>query len=134
MLDATTNMDIKTGVRYGVIPVNELDSSIYEEMDIVCPCEECEVPEDEREHACDTCEACSNVYKSDNLHYVLDDDNDVWVFKSPFVTKCRLCSPCAPNAGYIKDQDEDGYYTYILPPDYFVNPDNYTFIKAEDVE
>ena len=50
----------------------------------------------------------------------LDPDNDIWVLKSPYVTRCRECSPCAPNAGYLTSQP-GSKLTYCLPMDWYVD-------------
>lgn len=42
------------------------------------------------------------------------NDGEIMVFKSPFFTETRECSPCFPNAGNLEDH-EDGYLkTYCL--------------------
>lgn len=42
----------------------------------------------------------------------------LWVFKSPYRTKARLCSPCIPNAGDLDNLDPDGEECYDVPPDW----------------
>ena len=42
----------------------------------------------------------------------------LWVFKSPYRTKARLCSPCVPNAGDLDNLDPDGEECYDVPPDW----------------
>lgn len=42
----------------------------------------------------------------------------VWIFKSPFLTKAKLCSPCVPNAGDLNNPDVDGYECYDVPNDW----------------
>jgi hypothetical protein len=44
----------------------------------------------------------------------------IWVTKSPFVTYCRTCSPCVPNAGDLDNgmsQDEGNCIAYCMSPD-----------------
>ena len=129
------NVNTKTGFRFGVVSVMELKSEIvHEELMPVYPCDECDVPEGERPDKCDGCEPVKHSYSSGGISYMLDRYNDVWVLDSPYVTKCKLCSLCAPNAGYIQDQDDEGYLTHILPLEYFRNPENYNFIRIEDLK
>lgn len=128
------NINTKTGFRFGVVSVMELkDEIVYEELTPDYPCDKCDVPEDKRPDECDGCEPISHSYSDGEVSYMIDKYNDVLVLNSPYVTKCRLCSPCVPNAGHIQDQDDDGYLTHILPPEYFRNPENYVFIKIEDL-
>lgn len=50
-----------------------------------------------------------------------DSDGDLWVLKSPYYTTCGMCSPCAPNAGYLITQPGT-LKTYALGSDYFEDP------------
>lgn len=47
------------------------------------------------------------------------DDTDIFVTRSPYYTLCRFCSPCAPGAGYLTSQDEDGIKAYCFGPEWF---------------
>jgi hypothetical protein len=47
------------------------------------------------------------------------DDGDIFIVKSPFYTKCRFCSPCAPGAGYLMSPDPDGIKAYCFGHDWF---------------
>ena len=42
----------------------------------------------------------------------------LWVFKSPYRTKARLCSPCVPGAGDLDNPDPEGVECYDVPPDW----------------
>jgi len=127
------NIDEKTGIHYGVVPLSILNQEIvFWELKPVYPCDQCEgcgmigeCPE------CDFCEPEFWEYKDDDLHFWLDEQNDIWVIKSPYYTQCRECSPCAPNAGYVDEQDDNGLITYILPPEYFEHPEDYKFYKVK---
>lgn len=41
----------------------------------------------------------------------------IWVCESPWVARCRRCSPCVPGAGDLDRPDESGMVAYCLPPD-----------------
>ena len=42
------------------------------------------------------------------------------IFESPYITHCRLCSPCVPNAGDLNSLDhENGYECYGVPADWY---------------
>lgn len=72
---------------------------------------------------------CANmVYEKDG--YIIqgnNDDPDLFVIKSPVFTIAPLCSPCAPNAGYLRDavktltnlKEKCGVLTYCLEDDWF---------------
>ena len=42
-------------------------------------------------------------YSGEGYEIRADRDGDVWVFKSPYFTYAKFCSPCAPGACYLKD-------------------------------
>ena len=39
----------------------------------------------------------------------------LWAIESPVISKAKLCSPCAPNAGDLNSLDDDGYECYGIP-------------------
>ena len=133
----TTNMNLKTGIRYGVIPLNFIDAQIWydsSEPEYLYHCPNCYTYLKKGQDA----KRCPNCYKTidaemdfdfiepSGFYYKQDgyqlwqsaDDMDLWVFKSPFTTTCGLCSPCAPNAGYLLLQP-GSYKTYCLGADWF---------------
>lgn len=122
------NHDPETNIRYGVIPVHEFKPEyFYEACTTIYACENCKY-KDKRENdpdcpECDVCLAYENVVDEDEMYLQLDEHNDVWVFKSNFFTRSAECSPCAPKAGYILDQDDLGEITYCPNPDWLKNPD-----------
>jgi hypothetical protein len=56
----------------------------------------------------------------------------IWVMKSPFLTKARLCSPCIPNAGNLDSPDPNGYTCYAVEPDYFDGECPYKVIQVSE--
>jgi hypothetical protein len=74
----------------------------------------------------------SGYYDSDDIvKYRLEEDDCVyeyggelvWVMKSPYVTHCRACSPCCPNAGDLCAPTavlESNCLAYCPPPDDWV--------------
>lgn len=141
-----TNVDHETGIRYGVIPVNEVcqgwyDSAESDYGDVSCP--ECsggvvdscspEAPDNaEKDWYCPDCELSAwsdDVYPESPLAFKLDDgeyqatqsgdDHDIFVLKSPYFTRARFCSPCAPGACYLLNPDEDGEKAYCFGHDFF---------------
>ncbi len=129
------NVDVETGIHYGVIPVSEFDPEIfYEECVPVYRCEECEfnpANSDEYSSECDFCENYDNIVIADGMEMRLDEYNDVWILKSKVYTKCARCSPCAPNAGYVKNQEEYGVETYIPHPSWLLHPEKFKFINLD---
>lgn len=139
-----TNIDLKTGIRFGVISQNEVlqtwaDSSeaIYE---YYCPncgaylkkgadairCNACRRRLEEGDF--DFLEPQGFVFKGEGYYCQQgSDDFDIFILKSPFYTLCRYCSPCAPGAGYLMSPDSDGIKAYCFGPDWFedVETDNW---------
>lgn len=44
---------------------------------------------------------------------------DLVVIRSPYLTTCRLCSPCLPGAGNLEEPASAGQRTYCLGPEWF---------------
>ena len=133
----TTNIDLKTGIRYGVISTNAPDPWLWEELEPVygspvCWSSEMELDEDWNDgDACPHCGAETNdrVYPDSPLGWVYSkngyechvgaDDSDLWVTKSPYVTRAQFCSPCAPGACHLEHPCPDGERAYCLGPEWF---------------
>lgn len=144
----TANVDVDTGIHYGVIPVGEVlqawaDSSEADYGEPHCPtCGELvlSVPSDdedwdgEGDMGCCVCvpkrlwwsEECypeqplSFSYDADGYKAVQGgDDTDIFVLCSPYYTLAEFCSPCAPGAGYLLSPDEDGVKAYCFGHDWF---------------
>jgi predicted nucleic acid-binding Zn ribbon protein len=139
----TTNVDVKTGIRYGVISQHEVmqawsDSS---EADYGRPIEY-ECPECGESFECDnhqwgdsvTCGKCSSDFEielpddADPVGFYVDDaeytatcgeSGDIFVLKSPYFTRAKFCSPCAPGACYLTSPDEEGEKAYCFGHDWF---------------
>lgn len=130
------NIDLETGIRYGVISVHELPffydeaESVYPEFDPL-ECDELEAneqgefEEDELERARD------RFFEfSEPLSWGIDtaevsmshgqDDHDIFVTKSKFFTYAKFCSPCAPGACYLTNQTKGGgVMAYCPSPNMF---------------
>jgi len=129
--NSKVNMNWKSSIHYGVIPVTEFNSEIfYEELIPEYNCKGCEFEGTEDNYNCDVCENFVNKIQEDGLLMILDEYNDVWVFESPVKTRCSYCSPCAPNAGYITSQNEDGIETYMPPAEWLNNPEKFKIEKV----
>lgn len=73
-------------------------------------------------------EEAGQFYEADCASYIYEDagyvirfntdDMDMFVCRSPFFTRCRQCSPCAPNAGYLTDRG-GGMEAYCLGVEWF---------------
>jgi hypothetical protein len=126
-----SNIDLETGIRYGVISQNTVgqawwDSAEAEYGDPHCPkCgnETCasdsdSLPEDAewldgKDQACAHCQLTfwnddcfpneAQGYSFQDAEYTLTDclDNDIFVLKSPYYTFAQFCSPCVPGAGNL---------------------------------
>ena len=130
-----TNIDYKTGIRFGVIPHHEIGSAWYENSEPIYTflCPHCDADWGiEMNDICPVCEkeiddAAFDMQDIDWFEYHQDgyhmhqsyDDTDVWIEKSPYYTFCKLCSPCAPGAGYLMNYTPDGIKAYCPGIDFF---------------
>lgn len=136
------NIDPKTKIHFGVIPLNACGEFTIDEFDAVyadpcCPkCGNSDLNSTEtvkRDYLCTTCneefnsEACFNdnpTHWELNTHEYLarfGEDNDIFIIKSDYYTYAQFCSPCAPGAGYLLNHCESGPKTYCLSHDWFEN-------------
>jgi len=133
----TVNINVKTGIRYGIIPFNKVDyfwDSANPYYEVCCPycgnllkqgfnakiCPSCK--NKFKDYDFEGVEPLAWNYKKDGyVLYNQADDPDIWVIKSPFYTKCKFCSPCAPGAGDLMAPIETGVKTYCLDADWFDN-------------
>ena len=66
-------------------------------------------------------ESCGDdQYRFESDLYVIETTSlGLYIIKSPWVTRCKFCSPCCPGAGDLDNPIEDGVLTYALGPDWF---------------
>lgn len=140
-----TNIDKKSGIRFGVIPAHEVleawagkSEPYYGEP--TCPKCGLEVMEayyDERtcrshDYFCKSCQEgldSEEVFGDEPNSWFVDDgdyraeqsrdDGDVFIVKSPYYTRSQFCSPCAPGAGYLLNPCPDGEKTYCFGHDWY---------------
>lgn len=56
----------------------------------------------------DMLEPTSHVYDAEGIQAEQGYDSpDIFVYLSPYYTRCDYCSPCAPGAGYLTSEGED---------------------------
>ena len=122
-------MNTKTGIRYGIISVNEIDSDFLADFEAIYPkvdCDNCgmtltsdycEYCESDQSDAWDNLEPLGYLYNKNGLHAeYYPDSGYVMVFKSRSIFKRALCSPCYPNAGDLSTPGN--YKTYGIPTKY----------------
>ena len=123
-----TNMNTKTGIRYGIISANEIDSDFLADFepvysDVYCSncgeklsdvyCSECEAKNPDFE--CQ--EPIAFEYSGKGITATWDTNtNYVTIFKSRAIFKRALCSPCYPNAGDLSTHCM--FKTYGIPTKY----------------
>lgn len=145
--NSATNRDKANGIRYGVLPQNEVlqawaDSSKPEYGPAHCPKCGHEVKssgDSEADYADKdfTCEHCEKSFWSDDCFgdepngFTYDRDGyeassgqggDIFVIKSPYFTYAQLCSPCAPGACYLLHpltEPNDNNKAYCFGHDWF---------------
>ena len=84
------------------------------------------------DYACDDCRILfdgEDAYGEEPLAWTLDDgeyqatqsgsDCDVFILRSPYYTRARFCSPCAPGACYLMNPTDDGEKAYCFGHDWF---------------
>ena len=113
-----TNINLDTGIRFGVIQADEVGQVWYDEseaeygdmecsncgdtiiIDDICP--NCEA---DLESDFDAVEPVSFFYEEDGHKcYQSADDTDIFVELSPYYTYAQFCSPCAPGACYLMNE------------------------------
>jgi len=129
-----TNMDVKTGIRYGVIPHMEIGQSWYDDAELIyskpfCPYCGGSLSKSPSEYTKSKCPHCKHPfeihddedsqslegfqYKNENFEaHQIEEDPDIFVTKSPFYTLCKFCSPCAPGAGYLLNKGDVKAYCF----------------------
>lgn len=117
------NIDNKTGIRFGVIPQNNILQAWADSSEPVysyyCPkCGE-ELRKGADAKRCPKCfyrikggdfdfqEPDCFIYEEDGYACQSDDNGDIFICKSPYITYAQYCSPCAPGACYIMNELED---------------------------
>ncbi len=131
----------KSGIRYGVIPANDVGSQWYDSAEAnygkpTCP--KCGNEANKARKSDFHCPRCKYHFDSDeaygdtpNSFFVDDgeikaeqsgDDSDIFVMQSPYFTYAQFCSPCAPGACYLLNSLEspsDNNRAYCLGHDWF---------------
>lgn len=113
-----TNIDRKTGIRYGVIPIYDVLQAWADSSEPEYPCDICEFEEGSDE--CEFCEPCGN-HLSDKEYEACSDETDIFIIKSPYYTRADFCSPCAPGACHLRDHNPQGEKCYCFGHDWFEN-------------
>lgn len=130
----TSNLDVATGIRYGVIHQNDVlqawcDSSTPAYSD-ACPycgngegleagmtCPECDNTLTHNDFDCQENLGCD--YNQDGYFATSGAEGDIFIIRSPYYTKAAFCSPCAPGACYLTNPCDDGEKAYCFGHDWF---------------
>jgi hypothetical protein len=127
-----SNIDQRTGIRYGVIPCDLVDH-LWDYMEAVYSAECPHCGTEIEDVVCGHCDMENDVeelepvcHKYEGNGYILitgGDCIDLWVIKSPLYTYSKFCSPCAPGACYLPDFIEgstpDDNKCYCLGSEWF---------------
>ena len=131
-----SNVDADNGIRYGVISQHEVLQAWADSSLPYYPCEDCEMAENgepKENGECDFCEPSSYYMDDDEYSAESDSYGDIFIAKSPYYTISQLCSPCAPGAGYIMNECENGVKSYCFGHDWFDNEKApYTVYRVSD--
>jgi len=134
------NRDPETGIRYGIVSLNDLNEYAFDSFEpvYILSCPECgyepgdDAPETcpECGYECDVCgdswcpdEASDWTFEDSEYSLRLDEHNDVWIFRSPHTTsRWSHCSPCAPGAADLRgDEDHGDDLAYCLGDEWYDN-------------
>jgi hypothetical protein len=134
-----TNIDTKTGIRFGVIPQNDVLQAWADSSEPVytycCPHCGTELKKGSEAKRCPSCykkiDADRDFAFQEPDGFILDDGEymctcdeygDIFILKSPYVTYAAFCSPCAPGACHLRSELDDknaNNRTYCLGHDFF---------------
>jgi hypothetical protein len=107
-MSGSSNRNPKTGIRYGVVGQNKMNSILFEVLTAVF--------DDEDEGV-----ACQHEVVVEDFRAFLTAEGLLWVFESKWVMPCMECSPCMPDAGNLSAWDEYGEMAYCPPPWYWLD-------------
>lgn len=107
-----TNIDVKTGIRYGVINQKEV-------LQAWCDSSEPDFAECREDEENDCLEPLSYSLDDGEYKATCGEDGDIFIIKSPYYTRCNYCSPCAPGAGWLMSPDKLGIKAYCFGHDWF---------------
>ena len=131
---ASTNPE--TGIRYGVVSMNSLESWVWEEFYASGTDESYAeaMREWQEEHlgaSKDEEYAYGECLEIEEANWSLTIDGMklqiswlggaplLWVLESQHRATVRLCSPCVPNAGDLNSKEEGGFACYDVPMDWY---------------
>ena len=134
-----TNIDIGTGIRFGVISQHSLSADALDNLDSVWPDASCPLcgtavvegtgtPWQCPKKECNGSFDHNQVFSEEPIGLYYDRagyqitnclDSDLMVVCSPYYTLAAFCSPCVPGAGNLDQPCTDGVRTYCLGPEWF---------------
>jgi len=135
------NVNPETGIRYGMISFNAINPDVMddiythgENLSHAAAWEDYKIENnlsDDSEDIDEHQQQFSDGYYEDDDVYAGELDGvtyqtssfGLWVFHSPNVVKCRLCSPCVPDCGNLDSPDDNGYDCYGIPDDWRYVPE-----------
>lgn len=121
-----TNVDPSNGIRFGVIPSNDVLQSWADSSESVYPdpepveCTSCGGTGEVDGDGDDMSEPLGFTYSDEGYECTQSgDDSDIFITRSPFYTFAPYCSPCAPGAVYLRDANPEGVKGYCFGHDWF---------------
>ena len=108
--NSTVNRNPNTGIRYGIIAQNSIMPESLSDFE----------PVYQSDNPSDFEEPIGFEYHRDGYHlYFSGESPELWVFESPYITRCQFCSPCMPGAGNLDSPCDNGIETYCLDSSWF---------------
>lgn len=130
-----SNINMETGIRYGVIPANstidygsDYMETVYFDIEHDSDCalltDDAYASNSYPECTCgaENTESVVSHYEYSVEGYQLrqgSEDNDIFVLESRYYTHACFCSPCAPGACYLLNPDREAPKAYCLNHDFF---------------
>lgn len=124
-----SNFNPETGVHYGVISIHSVSSWFLDDIyqngtdnifeGFINELKNQGKTDDEIQDEIDCYDSCgyTDISYSDDDYDLWLNENTIFVSRSPVIVKCRMCSPCCPNAGDLDSIDKNGIPTYGLKPE-----------------
>jgi len=136
----TANTNPETGIRYGVVAMNSLESWVWDEF-YTSGTNESEIEALREWHEENPPETLHDPEEAENQFFESLEIEEptwsleqggmrleigwlggaplLWVLLSPHTTEARECSPCVPNAGNLDCKETGGFTCYDLPAEWY---------------
>ncbi len=116
------NQDKANGIRYGVMPQNEVLQAWADSSEAQYPKREKGERQAAYERRMEFAEPIAFTYEREGYAASCGEDGDIFIVRSPYFTYAQFCSPCAPGACYLRnplDEPDENNKAYCFGHDWF---------------